>query len=487
MTRYEAIAFLVLASSLGAGSLAQASDCECPQEYDPDRPPGTIWRGKENLTLEDIAAICAPALWFSSDEPAILLGGGKGVPNVHPCDDEPTDSGVVYYQPRIIRLRNGRAPLSEPFETAPDLLEKVYSLALRYYFYYDQDFGLDGHQHDVELAEFQIALETAADGCHQLRILRVECFAHGVDWYNNIIEATPEVDLDARVPLRILVEEAKHATCPDRNGDGQYTPGYDVNVRINDAWGVRDVLASGVLLGGGYNATMSKRREPEYMIMPPERPDLCRNAARYEPRLFEKHYELRPGSQLVMCANLEHGQFLAELMEKHGLGSNHKPEQYEAVSLQSFAEPFSKPGSIIGSLNYRYDGFAYSGVSLLLRGLDGGEIWLVPKINMQYRAASFEALLTKSASRWVDGYLTLGIERLYKKTADVDGETITVRDGAWEGAVETGVKFRFRTPSMVKPIFFWYDFAGMRFGVRTNKFDTLENLRFTYEIGAGVW
>ena len=41
--------------------------------------------------------------------------------------------------------------------------------------------------------------------------------------------------------VTLLVEEGKHAVAPDRNADGVYTPGYDVNKRIKDAWGVRDV------------------------------------------------------------------------------------------------------------------------------------------------------------------------------------------------------------------------------------------------------
>ena len=50
-------------------------------------------------------------------------------------------------------------------------------------------------------------------------------------------------------PVRVLVEEGKHASILDRNGDGVYTPGYDVNSRVNDAWGLRDVLGSSVLMG----------------------------------------------------------------------------------------------------------------------------------------------------------------------------------------------------------------------------------------------
>ena len=54
-------------------------------------------------------------------------------------------------------------------------------------------------------------------------------------------------------PIRVLVEEGKHASILDRNADGVYTPGYDVNARVNDAWGLRDVLGSSVLMGSGFS------------------------------------------------------------------------------------------------------------------------------------------------------------------------------------------------------------------------------------------
>lgn len=93
-------------------------------------------------------------------------------------------------------------------------------------------------------------MEEYLGGCTQVRLRRVKGNAHGVSWYANILN----VAADTRLPMTLLVEEGKHASCPDRNADGAYTPGYDVNVHVNDAWGVRDVFGSGRLLGSGFSS-----------------------------------------------------------------------------------------------------------------------------------------------------------------------------------------------------------------------------------------
>jgi hypothetical protein len=73
--------------------------------------------------------------------------------------------------------------------------------------------------------------------------------------------------------MTILVEEGKHASCTDRNGDLQYSPGYDINRRINDAWGIRDIIRSGSLITGSYASWMTKARSPDYLVVPPLPPD----------------------------------------------------------------------------------------------------------------------------------------------------------------------------------------------------------------------
>ena len=456
--------------------------CDCPDPYEKGQEEaGILWRGEKPLTLAEIARIAAPILWFSSEEPLLALR--QGLPDPHPCDPEQTTDGVVYYQPYIIRLESKDRPVTEPLEDDPAFFDKVTSVLLRYFFYYREDSGLGGHMHDIEVAEFHLFAEKFSDRCYQLRLSRVVGLAHGVDWYNNILN----VKSDTRIPVRLLIEEAKHATCPDRNGDGVFTPGYDVNVNVNDAWGLRDVLGSGSLLGSTYKATMAKPRAPRFRMAPPVDSTRCPSLpASVDEAPIEHHYDLRPGSSLQMCG-VEHGDHLAEMMENNGIGHDREVHQYEANSLQDRSEPFKKHTSIIPGVSYRYDGLTHSGVSVLLRGLNRGEIWLVPKFNLQDKALSAELLVTPSASRWVDWYLALGPEHFKKVKVEEAGGDVVVREDEWKGAVEMGAKFRFRTVGKLRYLFLGYGFGGIRMGIRVNGIDAIENQRFVFELGAGVW
>ena len=69
-------------------------------------------------------------------------------------------------------------------------------------------------------------------------VTRVSAKAHGLVWFWNVLDS----DDYAQFPMHLLVEEGKHALATDKNGDGVFTQGYDVNVRINDAWGTRDII-----------------------------------------------------------------------------------------------------------------------------------------------------------------------------------------------------------------------------------------------------
>ena len=95
--------------------------------------------------------------------------------------------------------------------------------------------------------------------------MRVTAEAHGLRWFYNVVET----DRYTRFPMHLLVEEGKHGMCTDKNSDGYYTPGFDVNKRINDAWGLRDIIRGGALFTGDYKAWMSKVRRPEHRVFPP--------------------------------------------------------------------------------------------------------------------------------------------------------------------------------------------------------------------------
>jgi len=327
----------LLATALASAARAQTCDCSSSAREHSFGTPGILWRGPQPIGLKEVAHIAAPALWFSLDEPLLWTAEARSIPNPHPCDPagEPAPtaeghgtSGVVYYQPSVIRLREGALPVTWP-EDDPQFFDKVDSFVIKYYFYYQQDLGTGGHAHDLEVAAFALAPERTPEGCYQIRLQQVTAYAHGVDWYNNIMEARR----DLRWPVALFVEEGKHATCPDRNNDGVYTPGYDVTRHVNDAWGVRDVLGQDVLQGAAYKASMTKTRIADLRMRPPEVPDLCpsppSDAARKEE--FLGRYELRPARTISMCDEVtEDPKHLASMMKYHGFGADHQPEQYEA-------------------------------------------------------------------------------------------------------------------------------------------------------------
>ena len=147
-------------------------------------------------------------------------------------------------------------------------LDRIGGIRLDYFFYYSSEEGLGRHPHDVESAEFMLTVihNPHCPGCeYAISVKRVTANAHGLLWYDN----TLEIDEDVSFPLTLLVEEGKHATCTDKNGDGYYSPGYDVNTCVNDAWGVRDVIRTGALFTSSYQAWMTKVRSPGTLIVPP--------------------------------------------------------------------------------------------------------------------------------------------------------------------------------------------------------------------------
>ncbi len=453
--------------------------------------PGLVWFGPDStLTVEQIAAYCAPILWFSPDEP--LLDDNKGkdirIPAPFPFEDAP-DAPVVYYRLRSVYANdNSDAP---PYIAAGDDrgkavidLRNVAAINLDYFFYYPSEEGFGGHEHDVESVEMKVGFgRRDCDDCpFGMAVLRINAKAHGILWYDNTLNS----DLYTVFPITILVEEGKHASCTDKNGDGYYSPGYDINERINDAWGVRDLIRSGFLASGGFQSWMAKVRSPDTRVFPPlpEDSPLIR-AHEEDPRFAHEGtvYELRefPRPELA-----EYDKKLYPFIEDKG--DPDWPEVDEDVKFKKYTD-WLHDGSAQRSLSiaFRYDGdpgvsfvFPFFIVRNLEVKITGG--WLVQRMILSdhhLRDFTWQGMYTTSASRWVDGYFAVGA----KWDEDATGHRVSYF------ASETGLKFRANighTPlGFLSKLGtdFWGFRAGLQYvGAGPWSFD---DIGYVFEIGAG--
>jgi len=467
---------------------AQAPADMCGPTTAPARA-GVVWQGRERLGLRQIAELLAPVLWMSADEP--LLGEGHPpIPTAHPCDVH-GDRAVVYYQVTRLTYR-GHVPVTRPEESDEAFADKVESFILKYYFYYPEDFGVGGHVHDLETAEFEVWLDGEGD-CRRVRLASVEALAHGSRWYSNTLKIRP----DTKYPITLFVEEGKHATAPDRNADGTFMRGYDVTERLNDAWGVRDSIGQGVLLSSGYASEMTKPRTKAFRVVPSPSPYLQvsarqRSYVEGEPSLGQ--YELRPANAVATCEKIQtDGAGLVAMMADHHFGRDELPDQHEVGSLNNALSELSLPDSWL-SVSARLTG-GKLGAALIFKGLDLREGWIVPRVTLSKQDATAELMFTPSASRWADYYLSGGVHRQWATTRE--SRTIDTEHGPqqidvlilpdWQIAVETGVKIRARIPAKARPFVLGYSFGGMRFGVQALGFTRVDQLRFVWEIGAGAW
>ena len=238
-----------------------------------------IWSGPDPMvSVAEIALRVAPILWFTPEEPHALAKNPTPAPL--PCDPNKGDEPVVYYR-RV-----------DPGWDSKWFTVDQYFLVIEYYFYYLHDYGMGCHTNDLETVRMHLRMRpgTAAESGHkytesELAFLSnssstspswesfvvsldyIEADAHGSKRYANRLDLWKAGAEDTVLPPTLLVEEGKHAVAPDRNADGEYTPGYDVNAVTNDAWGVRDSFGSGHFWGNAYRAHMAKRRHERDRIM----------------------------------------------------------------------------------------------------------------------------------------------------------------------------------------------------------------------------
>jgi hypothetical protein len=138
------------------------------------------------------------------------------------------------------------------------------SWILEYWLYYPFDVGgLGSHPHDPE----HVFVEVDKLGGDVRRVIGA---GHGYIAGNNMFTAGRDGAQPVRLPLFAIVELGKHASAPDIDGDGVFTPGIDENTYNERAkvWGVRDVIGTmnNELLA--YDTTMSGVRRASDFLAP---------------------------------------------------------------------------------------------------------------------------------------------------------------------------------------------------------------------------
>jgi hypothetical protein len=457
--------------------------CEYPLEY-------IVWSGSDSLiTIEELAAYCGPILWFSPDEP--LLRDVKGpdirIPTTFPFET-PVGAPVVHYRVRkILRRENhsGEVYLPDPNARSAAVLNLngIAGIDLDYFFYYPSEEGFGRHLHDVEAAEMKVGIwkRPQCDACpFAIVIATVNCKAHGVLWYDN----TLDTDEYTRFPITVLVEEGKHASCTDKNGDGYYTPGYDVNRRINDAWGVRDVIRGGGLFTGGYQSWFTKVRSHEHRIFPPlpedssvrhrfvEDGEYASDYAQYQLLPFPHPDQAKDDPTLV--------PFIADK------GDPNWPELTTVGDLKAVGEwigdeTFLKSLGFALRMDGRYGVAAFFPLLIVRHVPDpvaGG--WLVNRFYLMdehLRDFGWTILYARSASRWLDGYFSVGFES--DRSDDEDTRRFWV--------AESGFKIRadLRHAGHLSFLSKLTDFWGVRTGLQATGLLPVERFRYVIEVGAG--
>jgi hypothetical protein len=495
------------AADVGRDLIPASPQASC----DYSRLPGVVWVGTQRrMALSQFAQYAAPVYWFSPDEPTMddLQGTAIRVPAALPFEEQP-DAPVVYYQYNNIGVRiDADGPGFIPDATDPGHamidLQNVISVNLKYIAYFPREEGLGGHQHDVEPAEFRIwvvrntseAVREYGVACDQdlylIAVQRVTGEAHGLAWYFNVLN----VDEYTVFPFTLIVEEGKHAMCTDKNGDGYFTPGFDVNSRVNDAWGVRDIIRQGALFTGGYEAWMAKVRRPEHRVFPPLPQDSPLRGALSEEGVYAPRnavYELRPFPAAAAAGDdelLHH-----KMAEKEKLGW---PELDEVRSVKQ-ANQWADAGLALKSfaISLRADGdlgFSFVFPLLIVKNVEdpmtGG--FLVHRMYLKDDALQdfgWMLMYTPSASRWVDTYFAAGVEfdrtRVEPPPTDPDAPTRTTQT---DFVMETGLKFRVNiTKSPLKFLSFLTEFMGFRAGIKNAGFFDINRLTYVLEFGAGVW
>lgn len=431
------------------------------------------------------------------------------------------------------------------------LLRQINEIIVRYLFYYPNELGASSHLHDLESVELRVVVEdadnrgdprVASPSCRQIRVATFYGAAHGLGLYTNVLDLDvvlrDRLDEDAEIlestsirtpvrpgaavpvpierlsrsdpfwPLIVLVEEGKHASAPDRNGDGMFTPNYDVNRFAADAWGVRDTMRSSQL-SPVFRSDTFKKRVPEIAVdedgtlRPAQTQDSW--AAQAFSQYVRYGYRLRRATEdREIC-----GEPLRDVRERTASMKQYADDMIRQLKHghpdrllagKAFCDDVAIRGSnVVDALARSGFGGAYNGFTrwwerisasarfdggigwaatvpfgLQVPGLGG---WTVARLSGPWPVTdnrkSVDVAYMPSASRFADWYVAAGLDYgRFESTSDVeDGNRF---------ALEAGVKFRFPIPD-------WGTFFGGRIGIRANGKSPLERQRLVFEVGAGIW
>ncbi len=498
---------LLVATPGAAAPKPGALACGC----DYSEIPGAVWWGNpREITVAELAAYAAPIIWFSPDEPSLGNAHGTAITTPDPFPFQDLTGPVLYYQLKEV-VKNGEVAEpaytlagTDPGDAVVDLEVSALFL-LEYYAYYKDEAGFSSHQHDVEPVEMRIGVARSngeylrhldMPQCSERHVViivnKITGKAHGIEWFWNILEVKDE----AAFPMTVLVEEGKHAMAPDRNGDGYFTPSYDVNVRVNDAWGVRDIIRSGGLFTAGYQAWMTKVRNPEDRVLPPL--PLDSPLTEYLQMQHQDYtrgnavYQLLPLPTVSEAAAWDEEQGEHSHLQNYLLGKS-MPDGPDEKAISSLGEAlswidagtFKKSLSIAAYADGRW-GFSWTFPLFIGKNMTvpmtGGYI-----MNRMYlkgydlKDFGWTALYTSSASRWVDSYIAAGVE-----WHDVDLGGVTSHKADF--VVDTGLKFRTQIGhSPLRFLSFITDFWGLRIGIKNYGFFDIDHLTYVMEIGAGAF
>jgi hypothetical protein len=443
------------------------------------------------------------------------------------------------------------------------ILPHLDEVVIRYLFYYPNELGAHSHIHDLESIELRVVFEKADErgdpraanpSCWQIRVATFYGAAHGLGLYTNVLdldavmrdrldESAVVVEATSRRtpvppgssipltppsasagqsmstlerlsrtdpfwPLIVLVEEGKHASAPDRNGDGMFTPNYDVNRFTADAWGARDTMRSRHL-SPVFRSDTFKKRIPEIAVDDAGTLRYAQPQDTWAAQMFSRYvrydYHLRrPTEDTDVCGDPWRDPAARDVsMVRYAAHLRALLRQGNAKELlagKAFCDDVAVHGHVnmtdvlarIGfggayngftrwwervSASARFDGGAGWSATvpfgLQVPGLGG---WMVARLSQPFPGAasrkSVDVAYMPSAARFSDWYVAGGLDYGRFET-----------DGALEHgnrfALETGVKFRFPLPD-------FGTFLGGRIGIRANG-RQLENQRLVFEIGAGIW